>query len=293
MNTSIFWGNLMLYTQFLMMNAPFFSFLGQCFRDFKFYHVFDILLISGIVFLLWYALRRSKVAMWTAVVIAGLALSSVIASLLRLEALSYLLGYILQISLIGAVILMEMRIIEHLGKNGKVSFLAWIKSLLYKKQNKSMAIDPIEAICQAAVDLSRTKTGGLIVIERANKLDDLIHTGVDIDAVVSPYLIRNIFYEGAPLHDGALIIRDGRIFAAGCILPITHRLDVNPDLGTRHRAAIGMSENSDAVIIVISEESGIISLACNSEFSREYNSRTLKSELIRLLGATTDEEEND
>lgn len=283
----------MQHTPFLFSEFNMFSFFGARLKDFTLADAFDILFISAFLFLLWFSLRRHRVAIWTSLTIGCVAVLTLAASMLHLTALSYLFGLILSISIIGAIILLEMRIIDHLGKNGKLSFAAWIKSLFSKKQNKNIGSNPIDAICQAAVDLSRTKTGGLIVIERTNKLDDLIHTGVDIDGVVSPYLIRNIFYEGAPLHDGALIIRQGRIFAAGCILPITHRLDVNPDLGTRHRAAIGMSETSDAVIIVISEESGIISLACNSEFSREYNYRTLKSELVRLLGASSDDEENE
>ena len=278
-----------------MMTTPFlleagndiksaFSYISEYLKSTKaFINILDMLLLSGLVFLVWFLFRKSRITNYVALFVAGWALLTFAASALHLTAFAYTMRYIMRCASIGGIFILEMKILDQLGKSGDFSLLQWFKQLFSKEKPEERIGAPIDAICQAALDLSRNKTGGLIVIERKNKLDDLIHTGVDIDAVVSPYLIRNIFYEGAPLHDGALIIRNGRIFAAGCILPITHRLDVNPDLGTRHRAAIGMSESTDAVIIVISEETGIISIACNGEFTRDYNHRTLKNELLRLL----------
>lgn len=259
------------------------DYLKARFDSFRFGDFIDILLISACLFVLIFFLQKSKAARITAFVLLGVLCFTVIAGALDLSALYFALKNLLKFGVLGAVVILEMRLLDLFNKSGDFSLRKWIVGIFTKRSKGGKDNSPIDAICQAAVDLSRTKTGGLIVIERKNKLDDLIHTGVDLDAVASPYLIRNIFYDGAPLHDGALIIRDGRISAAGCILPITHRLDVNQDLGTRHRAAIGMSETSDAVIVVISEESGVISLACNGELTREYNFRTLKSELLRLL----------
>ena len=276
----------MTYTK-LYANGSTFSnaidYLKLRFNHFRFGDFVDILLISACLFVLIFFLQKSKGARITAYVLLGLLVCTIVASALDLSAFYFALSYLLKFGVLGAVVILQMRLLDLFNKSGDFSLRKWIVGLFSKRNKGGKDNSPIDAICQAAVDLSRTKTGGLIVIERKNKLDDLIHTGVDLDAVASPYLIRNIFYDGAPLHDGALIIRDGRISAAGCILPITHRLDVNQDLGTRHRAAIGMSETSDAVIVVISEESGVISIACNGELTREYNFRTLKSELLRLL----------
>ena len=259
------------------------AYLRERLTSFRFMDVIDILLISACLFALVLFLRKSNVARINAYVLLALLAFTIIAAALNLSALYYVLSHLLKYGIFATVVILEMRLLDLFNKSGEFSLRAWLVGLFSRRSKNENADSPIDAICQAAVDLSRTKTGGLIVIERKNKLDDLIHTGVDLDAVASPYLIRNIFYDGAPLHDGALIIRSGRVSAAGCILPITHRLDVNQDLGTRHRAAIGMSEASDAVIVVISEESGVISLACNGELTREYNFRTLKSELLRLL----------
>ena len=257
--------------------------------DMKFIDVIDFLVLNGLVALLWFSVRKSKVARNTMYALLGVAVATGLAMLLGLSVMSIVLGYILKAGAMGAVTLYIFRFAEQIAKVGDYSIISGIKQFFSKKTEQIPAHAPIEAICQAAVDLARTKTGGLIVIERKNRLDDLIHTGVDVDAAVSPYLIRNIFYEGAPLHDGALIIRGDRIFAAGCILPITHRVDVDPDLGTRHRAAIGTSENSDAVIVVISEESGAISVACDGVFIRGYDGISLKAKLIELLDVDTAE----
>jgi diadenylate cyclase len=134
-------------------------------------------------------------------------------------------------------------------------------------------------------ELSRDYTGALIVIERSTPLGDILDkpktTIVNADIGVS--ILKNIFFNKAPLHDGAVIIRNNRVYAAGCVLPMTERRDVLKDLGTRHRAAIGMSENSDAIAIIVSEETGTISLAVNGELRRNYDYNTLKQDLTVLL----------
>ncbi len=146
-----------------------------------------------------------------------------------------------------------------------------------------MQREAIDAVCQAAVEMSRNKTGALIVMERHIKLDDVARSGIEVDAKTSPYLLRNVFFDKAPLHDGAVIIRNCRIWSAGCILPLTSRTDVDPDLGTRHRAAIGLSEICDAVVVVVSEETGTISVAYQSVLTRDYTFRTLHTTLTKNL----------
>ena len=147
----------------------------------------------------------------------------------------------------------------------------------------------IDAVCQATVEMARNHTGALIVLERHVKLDDVARSGVELDAKVSPYLLRNIFYDKAPLHDGAVIIRNCRVWAASCILPLTSRTDIDPDLGTRHRAAIGLSEICDAIVIVVSEETGLISVAHRSELVQDYSFQSLHAFLTKHLLHETEE----
>ena len=131
------------------------------------------------------------------------------------------------------------------------------------------------AICDAAEQLSDTKTGALIVMERYSKLTEIIRTGTPLNADVSREMLGTIFYEGTPLHDGAVVIVDGELKAAGCVLPLSNNLEMGKDMGTRHRAALGMSENSDAVVVVVSEETGIISLAKDGIIMRRLDRQNL------------------
>jgi diadenylate cyclase len=146
-----------------------------------------------------------------------------------------------------------------------------------------MQDESIDAIAQAASELSRLKTGALIVFERNDQLGDVVRSGIEIDAKVTSYLLRNIFFDKSPLHDGAVVIRDRRICAAGCLLQLSRRSDLDPSLGTRHRAAIGMSENSDAIVIVVSEETGIISVAYRRQITRNFTYSTLKAFLYKVM----------
>ena len=146
-----------------------------------------------------------------------------------------------------------------------------------------MLTEAIKEICDATLKMSEDKTGALVVIERSTKLGEHIKSGTVIDAELSDYAIRNIFFKGAPLHDGAVIIRDGRLYAAGCFLPLSQRDDIVKDLGSRHRAALGISENSDALVIIVSEETGTISTALEGNLKRGYDYASLKNELNRIL----------
>ena len=131
------------------------------------------------------------------------------------------------------------------------------------------------AVCDTAERLSDTSTGALIVIERQTNLGEIIKTGTILNGDINPEVLGTIFYEGTPLHDGAVVVRDGKIKAAGCFLPLSNNLDIGKDMGTRHRAALGMSENSDAVVVVVSEETGIISLAKNGVLIRRLDRQNL------------------
>ena len=141
----------------------------------------------------------------------------------------------------------------------------------------------IDKVCRAAGNMQENRIGALIVFERSTQLGEIINTGTVINAEPSVSMVGNIFFPKSPLHDGAMIIRDGKLYAAGCILPLTPREDISSQLGTRHRAAIGMTENSDAVVLVVSEETGIISIVSNGKITRNYNSMSAAEELRHLL----------
>ena len=206
-----------------------------------------------------------------------------------MNAIAYLLNQIFEIGLLAVVVLFQPELRRSLEKMGhsKVSKLPVFSSLTadtadIMAQKWSTAI---EAICDACEDLSSTTTGALIVIEQESKLGEQIDTGTVLNALPSKEVFGNIFYPKTPLHDGAVIMRDGIILAAACFLPKPQKEEtINKALGSRHRAAIGMSENSDAIIIVVSEETGTISVAENGELTRGYTRDSLKKFLrSRLL----------
>ena len=141
----------------------------------------------------------------------------------------------------------------------------------------------INAICDSCAILSKERTGALIVIERSTRLGDIIATGTLVDASPSAELIRNIFFKNSPLHDGAMVIRDGRVHAAGCFLPLSNNYDISRTLGTRHRAALGMSEVSDALIVIVSEETGAISVAKDGKLNLRLTVNSLNSILCDEL----------
>ena len=150
----------------------------------------------------------------------------------------------------------------------------------------------IQSVCDSVANLSATKTGALIVIEHETKLGEIINTGIRLDATPSAELICNVFYPKAPLHDGAMIIRNNKIYAAGCFLPLSTR-EVGSDLGTRHRAALGVSEISDAIVVVVSEETGIISIANAGRLNRRLTPDALSSYLAQRLAVSDDKKKKD
>ena len=163
-------------------------------------------------------------------------------------------------------------------------------NLSERKKKKEQYLTAIDDICAAVTQLSNDSTGALIVIEKSIKLSDLIQMGAILNANVNELLIRNLFFNRAPLHDGAVVISGDRIVAAGCFLPLTERDDLDSSLGTRHRAAIGIAERSDAVVIVVSEETGAISIAYESALIRNVTPIKLKSFLHENVLRIYDEE---
>ena len=207
-----------------------------------------------------------------------------------MKAISYLLSETLNIGLIALIILFQPELRRTLEKAGYTKLGLRFSSS--SNVDSSVWSRTIDVICDACVELSATSTGALIVIERQTRLGEQIDNGTILDAIPSKELFGNIFFNKTPLHDGAVIIRDGKILAAACFLPKPQKEElINKRLGSRHRAAIGMSENSDAVVIVVSEETGAISVAENgvlkSGFTRESLHQLLTARLITAGEETT------
>jgi diadenylate cyclase len=256
------------------------SFLSSI-SDFKISDAIDILLLSIILFL-GFRFFKSRKAGVLLVGVLFIVVLTFIAGIFDLYATHYIFNSILKIGVLALVILFQPEIRDALEKVGSGS-MSGIMSFGDQKKKRQQYSKAIDQICSAVNDLSRTRTGALIVISRTTKLDEITETGIVINADVNSFLLRNIFVDKAPLHDGAVVIDEARIVAAACLLPLTRRTDIDADLGTRHRAAIGMSETSDAIVIVVSEETGTISIAYDCTLTRDYSAESLRPFLMQKL----------
>ncbi len=243
--------------------------------------IVDILDIAIVSLLLFWVIKfvRGRRAGKLLIGVGILFLLLMLSSLFDMRALNYILNSVFSVGLIAIVIVFQPELRSALEKVGGVGDN--FKGLI---DNDEMRL-AISEICVAAEEFSKSKTGALIVFERNTRLGDVIRTGTTVDAVTSSLLLGNIFYNKAPMHDGAVIIRKGRVHAAGCYLPLSANNNIVKELGTRHRAAIGMSENSDALVLVVSEETGGISVAIDGNIKRNLTKKTLESLLaVNLLG---------
>lgn len=206
--------------------------------------------------------------------------------------LNQILRAFLQSGIVIVVILFQPEIrkaLEQVGHSKVAQSLVSAVGVKDKEEGKVAVREAIEGVVDATQILQQLRMGALIVFERQTKLGEIVATGTVVEAAPSAQLIGNIFFNKAPLHDGAMIIREGQIYAAGCILPLTSNENVSAELGTRHRAALGMSENSDAVVVVVSEETGQISIAMEGKLTRNYNRLSLREVLENtLIGSTED-----
>lgn len=240
----------------------------------------DILLVTVIIYFVFKFLRNRRAGKLAAGVVLFL-IMLVISDMFEMRALNFLLKSVTQAGLVALLIVFQPELRSVLEKMGTGS-IKNIKAMFSSNSVKELMAG-INEICQAAESLSATKTGALIVFERETKLGDIITTGTVMNAEISSMLIGNIFYNKAPMHDGALLVRDNRLYAAGCFLPLTQNTDIMKELGTRHRAGIGITEVSDAVVVIVSEETGIISVAKDGKLERGLSSTALKKMLLDVL----------
>ncbi len=262
-----------------------FTHFGLVMSAFGIVDLLDIIIVAYIIYKLVQIVRqtRAKQLIYGVFIIVG---AWAISSWLDMIALNSMLNLVIGQGVIAIAVIFQPEIRNALELVSRTNF-----SILGRRNKSEMAsvekcIDAVSHICQA---FQNDKTGALIVFERKTPLGDIIKTGTVIDADTTVELLGNIFYPKTPLHDGAVVIREGRVHAAGCILPLTHNNNLKRELGTRHRASIGMSENSDAVIVVVSEETGNISVAIGGTLRRNLNMGSLKELLSRELIVNNDD----
>lgn len=244
----------------------------------RFFDILDIIIIAVLVYKGIEFLRENRAGqLFKGIII--LLFAYFCANWFELIMLRWVLTVIVDSALILLVIVFQpelRRVLERIGRTR----LSRGNLEDDEMQELSQCIDNIS---KAAGMMQEKKIGALVVFERQTQLGEIINTGTVIDAVASVSMTNNIFFPKSPLHDGALIVRGGRLYAAGCILPLTQRQELSATLGTRHRAGIGMTENSDAIVLIVSEETGIISIVCDGQIKRNYNAASACAELRRLM----------
>ena len=253
----------------------------------------DILLVAIVIYETIKLMRGSR----TFQLIKGIAFLAVIYILVKvfqMEASEYLLSVLFENALIILVVLFSPELRKILERFGRQSIKGF--SLFNFKNGidyEKTVTNTVNNFCKASVDMSETKTGALVVFEKDAPLQDIINTGTVLDAQSSSELFNGLFFKNSALHDGAVVVREGRIYAAGCILPLTQNSSLDSELGTRHRAAIGMSEHSDAVVVVVSEETGYVSVAKNGELIRNVTNGNLREILLSELVVSKEKSNND
>lgn len=244
--------------------------------------IIDILIVAYIIYNVMKVLRgTSSERLIKGILVLGVVL--LLANSLHLVTISYLLQLVFVYGGFVLIVIFQpelRRMLEQIGKGNLSQFFI-------AKADPDTLEAAINAVSLACEDMAKTRTGALIVFERAEKLGEIVKTGTMVNAETTEQLIKNIFYPKSPLHDGAMIIREGRIFAAACVLPLSGSQNLSKELGTRHRAAVGMSESSDSVLVVVSEETGAISVAIGGMLKRNLSSEVLR----KVLSAELLEEE--
>lgn len=253
--------------------------------NFQFKDAVDIIIVAFLIYGVVKLVRETRAGQ----LVKGLFLLVVlfiISSYFNLVMVSRVLAYFFQFAFVAILIVFQPEIrkaLEQVGRNNVGQSIAAVVTGRDRSYDRAQIRKAINAVVDGVGILQQLKMGALIVFERKTKLGDIIETGTQINCEPSGQIVGNIFFNKAPLHDGAMIIRDGMIHAAGCILPLTKNTSVSAELGTRHRAALGVSEESDAVVVVVSEETEQISVAVNGVLARRFTRDTLRDVLEGYL----------
>ena len=252
------------------------NFLNNILSSIGLNDVLDILIVAFLVYKVLGFIRETRAEQLAKgiVVLVG---ATLLSNFFDLYTLHWLLSGVMTVGLVALVVIFQpelRRALEHLGRSRFVNIMNDID----KEDAKRMVTEMVNAV----ETMSASRTGALMVIEKEITLNDIVETGTVIDARISAEMIGNVFYEGAPLHDGAMIIRGSRLYAAGCVLPLTQNKELSKELGTRHSAGIGITENSDALVIIVSEETGVISMAQNGVLTRFMDGKSIEKILLDM-----------
>ena len=259
--------------------SGFFKQLLIAFADVRFVDILDILIVAYVIYKTIGFLKETRAK----VLIKGLGLllaTWFVAQWLDLISIKWLLNKFFNYAIIAIAIIFQPELRSALERVGHSSLSRFGVG---GDTDEASSVKCIDEVCKACASMQEQKIGALIVFERSTPLGEVILTGTKVDATVSAELVGNVFYPKSPLHDGGMVIRDDRIASAGCILPLTSNNELSKELGTRHRAAVGMSETSDAIVVVVSEETGVISVCSGGIIERNFNQMSLREKLYAEL----------
>jgi len=245
----------------------------------------DVAIVAFVIYQILGFVRETR-AEQLAKGILVILIAKVVAEWRDLYTINWILGYVINMGAIAVVIIFQPELrrgLEYIGRN---KFLPQKQGKIDKTGIRML----ISTLVETADQFSKDRVGALMILERQISLNDIAESGTYLNADVSKELLGNIFYEGAPLHDGAVIVRSGRLLSAGCVLPLTQNKNLSKDLGTRHRAGIGVTEVSDAIALIVSEETGIISIAVDGRLSRFLDLKSVEKSLTKLYMSTHEQE---
>ena len=254
------------------------EFLIATANTFSWRDALDIILVAYLIYMLVGMLAHTRAG----TLVKGMIVLSVayaVSTALQLKTIKFLIDYLFRYGLVVLVVIFQPELRSMLERVGRARFGRSLFTIKLDEQSSNRLSAGYEMIASAAADMSRTMTGALIVFEKETPLTEIIATGTVLDAEISEELIGNIFYKGSPLHDGAVVVRGDRITAAGCLLPVSHNTEISKEMGTRHRAGIGITEVTDALALIVSEENGLISIAQNGVIIRNLD----KAGALRIL----------
>lgn len=255
--------------------------------DFGIKDIIDIFLVALMLYYIYRLMRESRSLNVFIGIMVFVITWLFVSQVLQMRLLGSILDKLVSVGVIALIVLFQediRKFLYNLGAHRRMrAFTRFFSSPKGKEKGRKEVKETIMPIVLASMNMSKGKVGALIVIERSVPLDDVAVTGDQIDANINQRLIENVFFKNSPLHDGAMVISKKRIRAAGCILPVSHDLDIPKELGLRHRAAMGISQESDAVSVVVSEETGAISVAVNGQFHLRLSAEELESILTKEL----------
>ena len=258
----------------------YFRYVGEQLASIRPVDILDILLVAFVFYYLFQFMRKRRAGK----LLAGILLLIVlllVSEIAQMKALNFILTNVFSVGILSLIIVFQPELRSFLEKVGGTRFFSFRGK--FDNSQEVAVKEMLSRVGDAAEYFSKSKTGALIVFERDTKLGDQSRSGTVVNADISSDLLKNLFFNKSPLHDGAVIISEGRIHSAGCVLPLSSNTDLVRELGTRHRAGIGMSENSDAVVLIVSEETGVISIAVEGELKRGFTRETLEEYLYLRL----------